>query len=583
MNGMRAMSFADSIAPDQLLAGRYRVIRTLAPGSQAKVFVACDQKRNDAQVVIKQLDSSVRGGYLREAAAGMDMEHPRIVRPIDTFYLGDTVGCLVYEYFADGTLRDWLEKNRHADRAIIRQLMQDLLSALAYLHERRLIHCDIKPDNLFLRSSHGGLQCFLGDLGATCTVREAKEGKHRTGSPAYTAPERFYDKFHFNSDLYSVGVLCFELATGALPFFGTPAEITRAHLHEAPPLHRIESTNLRDFVACLMEKDPVRRVATAERALAILSNPAFQTNRDLKPGPTPSAANAEAQKVVGRQNLKVVWQGAAPYPLEGLLLFHDGRRPVVVFDHGSDLSIFSDPAVSPRVLAKSGRAQALCSHKLAYGLQNRLSIYDLKDGSRTVLHEQTPGLLAFAVSGQVLAWRTRRAVHLHDRALQTELNWVCNHYLLEPQLALLADGHVAVSSGPMNSEIQIRDTQGKAIRTLELDGPVMGMTADRRAALVLTMDMGHKDRYAVWRVSEFAAPEKLSLPAGVRHWCFTPGHLFWVDDDGQVQQLGLGLNQRTVFHGPTAISALALSSDHSYAAVVHMSDSGAQQVIVYQT
>ena len=88
--------------------------------------------------------------------------------------------------------------------------LHDILNVLIYLHALNRIHCDIKPENIFLRPKlDGQFEFVLGDLGAACFIREAREGQHVIGTPAYIAPERIRNQFFFNSDLYSLGVVAF--------------------------------------------------------------------------------------------------------------------------------------------------------------------------------------------------------------------------------------------------------------------------------------------------------------------------------------------------------------------------------------
>jgi serine/threonine protein kinase len=574
--------------------GRYEVQSTLATTGTASILLARDVEGGEL-VVLKRFDPGHRSGYLREVAAGLNIVHPNIAAPRDTFYSADGSGCLVYEYFQAGTLRKLIRKGEPASLATVIDCARDCLQGLVYLHRHRLIHCDIKPENIFLREQTGRTVFVLGDLGSTCPLREAVEGRHRTGSPAYAAPERMVDRFAFNSDLYSLGVVLFELAAGELPFSGGPREVARAHAHEPVPLQLVGTAFLRDFIAALLEKDPGRRVANAERALMLLSAPEDRPVQDL-PRPRPVSAPVGSprpvsslqpsplgkQLVLGRRPLRHVASNLVESGFQRLFVVSGPDGPLLLLETETDFTISSPhPGTKPRMIPKNGAIRIRGTSELIYCVGNRLCAYNLLSETRTVLHEGLSGVIGFCCDETRLLWRTRRSVHVMDLRSREEISFPLPHYLLDAQALLLPDGHFSVSTGPMNNEISLRNAKGEELRRIPLDGPIFDMTSERTVQLVLTLNVKDKDSYAIWRAAEFADPQRLALPEDSRAVATTPGHAFWVTSGTQVFQCGIGLAPRPVFSSETRIDGVSVSPDHHWLLVWEQLRTDAVRASIY--
>jgi len=584
------MKFAnDLLDPSTLLADRYAIQSKLSESASAVISLAQDNGRGGRLCVLKQFSSKQRGAYLREAAAAINIANPHILSPLDTFYLGEEGTCLVYEYFPEGTLKNWMERNPgRAPQVIIDLCMENLLGALGHLHAQKRIHCDIKPENIFVRRTDTKLEFLLGDLGATCSLREALDGRHRTGSPAYMAPERFFDKFDFASDFYSVGVVCFELASGQLPFSGGPAEISRHHLNKAVPLEMIVNTRLQGFCGALLEKDPSRRVSKVDVAMTLLTS---------RPSPTETSTSARAassvqavikqepQRVLRSEKLKLVLTLPVPEGAIDFHLFRIGDSPMVVFDHGAHLCSHTQSGkTSGLLIAKSGKLLAQSSSQFAFVLESRLMLLDLESGARHVLAQECPGVLDFALNLPVVAWRTRRSVHAINLETKEAISHLASHYLMEPALAVLADGNICNATGAMNNELMFRKKDGTEARRVELDGPTLHIASDKRSVLAVTLDISQRDRFSIWRASEFAAPQRLPVDMEVRQWSQTAGHLFWLNADNEIFHVGIGLSPRVVFRQSERIAGFSLCADHTFLGVRHAADEdGGDRVYIYST
>lgn len=580
------MSHASSLLENTLLADRYAICARLAESSNSVVFLAEDTTHGDRQCVIKQFASTQRGAYLRETAAAITLKSKYVLSPIDTFYLDESVQCLVYEYFPEGTLRDWINSHDGAiNSSEIESCMRYMLGALDCLHSNKRIHCDIKPDNIFVRRSEGELAFLLGDLGATCSFREAQGGRHRTGSPAYTAPERLYDKFDAASDFYSLGVVCFELAVGQLPFLGAPVDIGRSHMNQSVPLERIADRRLRDFCGALLEKEPSQRISSVDTALGLLATTdttVVSETRASDPGSTGVSIADEKQMILRREQMREVMRGTVAKGVKDFIAMKVNAKPMLLFDHGTHLNVFHpNRSISGGVIAKSGRVVAQSSRQIAYLVESRLMLLDLESGERTLIADCCPGALGFYIAGQRVAWRTRRSLHSLNLATRTESSELAVHYLMDPCLVVLRDGATCYTTGSMNNELILRRAEGPELRRIELDGPTVMLIADRSSVLAVTLDIGQRDRFSIWRASEYGVPKKESINAKVIQWAGSPGHLFWLDAEGLIHQICTGLSSRVVLDAGADVSRFTVSTDHSLLAVLKPDDDGRSRVTVY--
>lgn len=556
-----------SAADSGQVIGRYRVRASMASSAHASVLLAEDI-RSGSPVVLKRFDSATRGAFLREAAAAVGIQHPRLCTPIDTIYAADSGGFLVFEYFSGGTLRELLEREGKLGFAEAIRLARHLLEGLAAMHARNLIHCDVKPDNVFVRGEAPEREFLLGDLGAACSLREAQSGRHHTGSPAYAAPERGDGRLGFTADLYSLGVLLFEAATGCPPFEGGPREVARMHASAPAPVQRVADGFLRDLIGGLLEKDPLQRIQSAERALQMFGdNPVISSRRTAKDSGPPRIP-AVRQSVLGRRSPREVYRTVVPAGFERIHLLSTGRAsPVLLAESATDVTISPlDDVSRTKILPKSGAIRLLGAGAFTYRSESTIAVWNVAEDQRHVLHDRCVGAIDFCASPDRLFWRTRRSGHLLDLAERREISFLVPHYLLEARSHLLPEGNFAMSAGPTNSQILLRNADGEVLRTVDLDGPVIEIESERTVMLALTLDVSSRDSYAVWRVAGYSQPERLNIPLESRAIATTPGHLFWLADETTIVQCGIGLSTRPVFRTDQPVAGFAVSPDHAWIA-----------------
>lgn len=252
---------------------RYEFLGSIGVGSHGQVFKALD-KASGEFVAIKHISRihAPRSLGLSEFSAILAVDHPCIVPCFDFHYLPNGDTFLIYQYINGGTLRELIEPDQPIDPDIWYDCARALLQGLSHLHERQLLHCDLKPENVLVAKDEatGQSSFLLSDLGV-CRFLESNNNLDFSatpaGAPGYMAPESFYHQYSPASDLYGLGVILFEMATGSLPFEGNVREIARGHLQATPPVELIKDSVQSEFVRWLLQKSPAARPVSASLAL----------------------------------------------------------------------------------------------------------------------------------------------------------------------------------------------------------------------------------------------------------------------------------------------------------------------------
>ncbi|HWP70596.1 MAG TPA: serine/threonine-protein kinase, partial [Gemmatimonadaceae bacterium] len=226
-----------NIQPGTVLAGRYTVLRELGRGGMATVYVAEDTRLN-RQVAVKALEpavASVIGGerFLREIEVAARLSHPHIVPLLDSVALdeGRSGNLLLFYVMAlvDGnSLRDRLNRERQLSINDAIRIARDVGVALTYAHEQGVVHRDIKPENILLTKG----AAVVADFGiAKLLADEARDSRLTEtgisiGTAAYMSPEQATASSEVDgrSDVYSLGVVLYEMLVGEAPFTGASAQ-----------------------------------------------------------------------------------------------------------------------------------------------------------------------------------------------------------------------------------------------------------------------------------------------------------------------------------------------------------------------
>lgn len=363
-----------------VIAGRYQIDELIARGGMAEVYSATDL-RLGRKVAIKILrsdlarDASFLARFRREAQAAASLNHPSIVAVYDT---GEEVRpdstddvalpYLVMEYVDGTTVRDLLKRGKRLipERAL--EITLGVLDALSYSHKHGIIHRDIKPGNVMItrlgdiKVMDFGIARALADTSATMTSSQTI-----MGTAQYISPEQAKGGMvDARSDIYSTGVLLYELLTAKPPFTGdSPVSIAYQHVSEPPtPPSQIESQipPAMDLVVMkALNKDATLRYQTAEdfmrdvrtaarNAPNLQSAPKLQV--DTAPIPMVKSPRSNPPKASSRKGRPFVWvllggasimvAAASIWLVSSLFQFADTSPAVVPDINGLTVSAASD-------------------------------------------------------------------------------------------------------------------------------------------------------------------------------------------------------------------------------------------------
>jgi serine/threonine protein kinase/tetratricopeptide (TPR) repeat protein len=221
-------------------------------------------------------DESARLRFLREARAAASVRHPNVA---SVFHLGRTGDSYFYamEFVEGETLEKLIKRSGPLEVKLALEIATQVAAGLAAVHEQHLVHRDIKPTNIMVRlKEEGGVTAKIIDLGLAKTVDEsASEAGISSpgafaGTPEFASPEQFAGvQVDIRSDLYSLGVTLWVMATGQTPFRGTSGKVMYQHQHAPLPLEQLKDAP-QPVVALLeklLEKDPAQRFQTPDELL----------------------------------------------------------------------------------------------------------------------------------------------------------------------------------------------------------------------------------------------------------------------------------------------------------------------------
>src|SRR5712691_4226599 len=170
--------------------------------------------------------------FLHEAQTLVLLRHPHIVKVLE-FGVENGTPFLVMDYAPNGTLRQRHAKGIPLPLSTIMPYLKEVASALFYAHEQKVIHCDVKPENMLLGHRN---EVLLSDFGlAVITQSSYYQTQEIMGTIYYTAPEQIQGKPCPASDQYALGIVVYEWLSGAVPFSGSFIEVANQHALAPPP------------------------------------------------------------------------------------------------------------------------------------------------------------------------------------------------------------------------------------------------------------------------------------------------------------------------------------------------------------
>jgi hypothetical protein len=257
--------------------GKFAVLEKIGQGGMATVFKVQDSYGDIFALKVPHFHifdiPEFKQRFIREAEIVKNLHHPHIVRMYD-YSLGEdyTIPYICFEFVTGVTLKHFIEKNPAMAFNRAATFIIDIASALSYAHSKGVIHRDLKPENVMIGKS---FEIKLMDLG----IARAADSQQLTrtdatlGTPGYIAPEQIESRdIDHRCDLYSLGIILYELLTGRLPFVSPePINVVLMHLKErpAPPTSYNAQIPkpLEAIVLRLLEKNPAERIQSAEELI----------------------------------------------------------------------------------------------------------------------------------------------------------------------------------------------------------------------------------------------------------------------------------------------------------------------------
>ena len=261
-----------------LVDNRYALVQSLGIGGMGEVYLAHDEIL-DRDVALKVLRKQYAGDdefaerFRREALSAASLSHPNIVQVYNKGETADGTSYIVMEYVSGGTLQEQIEETGPFEASEAAALAAQIAEALGAAHERGVIHRDIKPQNILLGSS-GDLK--VTDFGIARAAVSGSATNAVFGTAGYISPEQAMgEPVTPASDLYSLGVILYEMLTGELPYTAdNPIAVCMKHVTEPlrPPreLNSAIPEEIDALVVKLLAKDPAERYGSAAELLADL-------------------------------------------------------------------------------------------------------------------------------------------------------------------------------------------------------------------------------------------------------------------------------------------------------------------------
>lgn len=259
--------------------GNYKILDIIGRGGMSKVYTAIQMPLNRI-VVVKEMSKSSSGEYRKrfknEALITAGLEHPNIVAIYDYFSVGQA-SYLVMQYVDGVSLADVIENETPLHPVVAGLIAREICLAISHAHRNNIIHRDIKPTNVLI-SKEGHVKITDFGVAKDATARDLTSAGTLIGTPCYMSPEQAMGKrLSAQSDVFSIGIVLYEMLTGKKPFWGESAEDITARIargkYKSPffidPHH---SYRLARIINKALKKNLNRRYETVARMASDLEN-----------------------------------------------------------------------------------------------------------------------------------------------------------------------------------------------------------------------------------------------------------------------------------------------------------------------
>jgi serine/threonine protein kinase/Tol biopolymer transport system component len=373
--------------------GTYEVLRPLGEGGMGTVYLAFDAKLK-RQVAIKVIadhlaDAPARSRFRREAQLASSLNHPHLVTVYDVGEFEER-HYLVTEFIDGGTLKEWAKAEKHTWLQVV-ELLTGVADGLAAAHNAGILHRDIKPANILVAKNG---YAKLADFGLAKLWENAPgpaneetltltEGRTRpgavVGTVAYMSPEQALgNALDSRSDIFSFGVVLYELLSGTRPFTGAnQLEVLKNIIHRpAEPLRDDIPLSLRGVVERALEKNPNDRYQSMREMVVELRQIARHSELPAtgQPAPVASAANRQTWYFAAGIGLAIV-----ALTFGGFQYFSSSNVPVTSPSEWVQLTDFTDFAVAP-ALSPDGRTLAFIRGGPSFLSSGQIYVKQLPNG-----------------------------------------------------------------------------------------------------------------------------------------------------------------------------------------------------------
>jgi len=253
--------------------GKYEVQGHIGGGGMAEVYKGYHPglRRPAAIKLLKSKlsrDPAFVEAFVNEARFAAQLNHPHIVTIYDVGQQAN-LHYIVMEYIPGQSLQQLIRTQGGLPPRMVCQLFDQIADALNYAHRRGVVHCDVKPNNILLDAEGRARLTDFGIARAVNKARQEREGRQQIGSPRYMSPEHVLNKsLDHRSDIYSLGIVLFEMLTGKVPFGGSnSSQIMRAQVAQRPPPPSTVRPDLPktvdEVVLRALAKEPTKRYQNA--------------------------------------------------------------------------------------------------------------------------------------------------------------------------------------------------------------------------------------------------------------------------------------------------------------------------------
>jgi serine/threonine protein kinase len=297
--------------------GNYRLIQTLGRGGFAEVYlgqhIRLTSQRAALKILLTHLTEADIDGFQREAETIVSLIHPHVVRVLD-FALNEGIPFLVMDYAPGGSLRRRHPRGEKVELKSVVSYVQQVAEGLQYAHDRKIIHRDIKPDNMLI-----GLQgdILLSDFGIATIAHgtNSQSAQLAVGTLSYMAPEQIQEHPRPASDQYALAITVYEWLSGRLPFSGTFTEVAAKQMMVPPSPLRGSVPNLppevEQVVLTALSKEPRARFGSVQAFAKALTEASLGSETILMP---PESRSEEWTMLAAPHTDPSI----APYPVQAV-------------------------------------------------------------------------------------------------------------------------------------------------------------------------------------------------------------------------------------------------------------------------